>query len=169
MKNSNKKYRVFLDTNILLSGSAFPRWPYEVLQHALKGDFQAVISPTVTGEARRNLTDRFPAYLDRFENFMAGVDYELVDDPTLEEVEANKNLNRDFSDVPIALAAIKAKVDYLVSEDKDLTAQDATTEELRKQIKVRISGTFLREVMGWTGEQLEAVRGRKWDDMPEHA
>jgi putative PIN family toxin of toxin-antitoxin system len=167
MERSAKKYRVFLDTNILLSGSAFPRWPYEILQHALRGDFQQVISPTVIAEARRHFTERFSTYLDRFERFLADVDYELAADPTQEEIQARRDLNRDFSDVPIALAAMNAKVDYLVSEDKDLTVQDDTTEELRQHVEVRLSGTFLREVMGWTSEQLEAIRHRKWDDFAE--
>jgi hypothetical protein len=30
-----------------------------------------------------------------------------------------------------------------------------------------VSGTFLREAMGWTGEQLEAIRHRKWSDIKE--
>ena len=72
-----------------------------------------------------------------------------------------------MSDVAIALAAIAAKVDYLVSEDKDLTVQDATTAELRRHLKVRLSGTFLREVMGWTSEKLEGIRHRTWDDLAE--
>jgi len=69
--------------------------------------------------------------------------------------------------VAVALAAIVAKADYLVSEDKDLTVQDETTAELRRHVKVMLSGTFLREVMGWTSEQLEAIRHRKWSDIPE--
>jgi hypothetical protein len=81
--------------------------------------------------------------------------------------DANKNLIRDFSDVPVALSAISAKVDYLVSEDKDFTTQDETTAELRRHLKVMLSGTFLREVMGWTSEQLESIRHRKWSDILE--
>jgi len=95
------------------------------------------------------------------------VDYELVSDPTPEDIENNQNLVRDLSDVAVALAAIVARADYLVSEDKDLTVQDETTAELRRHVKVMVSGTFLREVMGWTGEQLEAIRHRKWSDIPE--
>jgi hypothetical protein len=83
------------------------------------------------------------------------------------EIEVNKNLVRDLSDVPIALAAIGAKADYLVSEDKDFTVQDETTVELRRHLKVMVSGTFLREVMGWTSEQLEATRYRTWSDILE--
>ncbi len=93
----------------------------------------------------------------------------LVPDPTIGEVAANKNLVRDYSDIPVALSAIKAKVDYIVSEDKDLSAHDETTAELRKHVKVLISGTFLRVVMAWTGDQLEAIRHRKWNDLPEDA
>jgi hypothetical protein len=77
------------------------------------------------------------------------------------------HLKSAVSDVPVALAAIKAKVDYLISEDKDFTVQDETTAELRRHVRPLLSGTFLREVMGWTSEQLEIVRRRKWSDMPE--
>ena len=70
-----------------------------------------------------------------------------------------------MSDVAVALAAIIAKADYLISEDKDLTVQDETTAELRKHIKVMLSGTFLREIMGWRSEQLEVIRHRRWSDI----
>lgn len=57
-------------------------------------------------------------------------------------------LLRDVTDVPIALSAVLAKADYLVSEDKDLTVLDESTAELRSQVKVMLDATFLREVMG---------------------
>ena len=95
------------------------------------------------------------------------MDYELISDPTQEEIEANPNLVGDLTDVAVALAGIASKVDYLISEDRDFTVQDQTTEELRRHVKVMLSGTFLREVMGWTSEQLEAIRGRNWDDISE--
>ena len=158
-----KKPRVFVDANILLAGSAFPRWPHEVLAHAADGDFRLVLSPLVVKQAREHLRKIFPAHLARFEKFLRAVDYELVPDPTSAEVNAHKNLVRDESDVPIVLAAIAARVDYLVSEDKDLTARDETTAELRRHLRVMLSGTFLREVMGWTSEELEAVRHRAWN------
>ena len=105
--------------------------------------------------------------MDRFEKFLSDVDYELISDPTQEEIEANPNLVGDLTDVAVALAGIASKVDYLISEDRDFTVQDQTTEELRRHVKVMLSGTFLREVMGWTSEQLEAIRGRNWDDISE--
>jgi len=162
-----KKPRVFVDANILLAGSAFPRWPHEVLAHAADGDFSLVLCPLVVKQAREHLRKIFPAHLARFEKFLRTVDYELAPDPTSEEVNAHRNLVRDVSDVPIALAAIAARVDYLVSEDKDLTAQDETTAELRRRVRVMLSGTFLREVMGWTSEELESIRHRAWNEIAD--
>jgi predicted nucleic acid-binding protein len=165
MSQSPNKLRVMVDANILIAGSVWPRWSYEVLQHALRGDFQLVVSEYVIQQARRHIQSRFPSYGDQFDEFLKACQYELVDDPTKEEVEEGIDLVRDPSDVPVALAAIHARVDYLVSEDKDLTIQDETTAWLRQKLKVSISGTFLREVMGWSSENLERIRRRTWRDI----
>lgn len=154
------------DTTVLLAGIIWPRWPYEVLQHALRGgDFQLVLSPTVIEEALRTFNKKFPAYTQRFEALLEVGTYEEVPDPSAEEVLANQDLMRDMTDIPIALAAIKAQVDCLVSEDKDFTARDRSTDKLHKQLHVLLSGAFLRQVMGWTSEELEAIRHRDWSDL----
>jgi predicted nucleic acid-binding protein len=169
MADPRKKARVFIDANVLLSGNAFPRWSFEVLQHATEGDFRLVLCPLVIHQARKHLQRLFPKSLPRFEKFLRETEHELVPDPTPEAIDANQKLVRDLSDVAIALAAIGAGVDYILSEDKDLTTQDETTAELRRHLKVLLSGTFLREVMGWTSEELETIRHRQWSDMPESA
>lgn len=143
----------------------WPRWPYEVLQHALKADCKLVLSPYVLTEARRTLTARFPREMDRFEDFLIACDYQMVDNPTADAVAAHAGLVRDIADVPVALAAIEAQVDCLVSEDNDLTVRDGSTVELHRRMTVYLSGAFLREVMGWSSDQLEAVRGRRWQDL----
>jgi predicted nucleic acid-binding protein len=167
MAAPHKKPRVFTDANVLFAGSAFPRWPHEVLRHAAAGDLQLVLCPLVIDQARRHLQKSFPEQVTRFDTFLRKVNYELAPDPTPEEIEANLNLVRDASDVAVALAAMSAGVDYVVSHDKDLTVQDATTVELRRHLKVMLSATFLREVMGWTSEELEAIRHRTWNEMPQ--
>jgi putative PIN family toxin of toxin-antitoxin system len=154
-----------LDANILIAGVVWPRWPYEVVQHALRGDFHVVLSNYIIQQATRRFRMRFPAYLDRFDELMQTCQYELVPDPTRAQVDRNMDLVRDPSDVPLALAAINAEVDYLVSEDKDLTVQDRTTARMRHRLTVMISGTFLRQVMGWSSEELERIRQRNWRDI----
>lgn len=164
MANEQGKLRVFADANILASGNVWPRWPYEVLQHGLKGDYQLVLNSSVIEEAHRTLSARFPKGIELFNAFLTTCNYESAAVPTTEAVRAHATLVRDITDVPVALAAIEAGVDCLVSEDKDLTVRDETTVELRRRVPIYLSGTFLREMMGWSTEQLEAVRGRKWTD-----
>jgi len=126
-----------------------------------------VLCPYVIRQAHRNLGKRFPEHLERFEEFLSQADFELVPDPSPEEVTQHKGLVRDESDIPIALAAINASVDYFVSEDKDFTARNETTAKLHEQLKVFLSGTFLRQMMGWTSKELEEIRHRKWSDLGE--
>lgn len=138
-----------------------------MLRHAAVGDFKLVLCPLVISQAKRNLQKRYPQHVRNLEKLLQLVDHELAADPTPEEVKANQDLVRDLSDVAVALAAIAAKVDYFISEDKDFTSQDKTTEKLRRHLKVILTGTFLREVLGLTSEELENIRHRTWDEMEE--
>ena len=165
MEISKGPLRVMLDANILIAGSGWPRWPYEILQHALAADFKLVLCPLIIESARHRIRQDFPDYLSRFDEFLATCDYEEVPNPPMEQVRRNQDIVRAPADVPIALAAINANVDYLVSEDKHFTDRDETTAKLRQRIQPLISGTFLREVMGWSSEELERVRGRNWADL----
>lgn len=157
--------RVMVDANILIAGSVWPIWPHEILKHAIAADFQLVLSPYIISQARKRLESSFPDNAWRLEQILTLVDFEAVDDPGEKEIKEATNLVRDPTDISVALAAINAGVDYLVSEDKDLTAKNKTTEKLRQQVRVLISGTFLRQVMGWSNDDLEEVKGRLWEDM----
>ena len=165
MAKTPPDFRVMVDANVLIAGSVWPRWPYEVLQHALSGDFQLVLSPYVIAQAEAQIVKTFPDSAWRFRRLVEGSNVELVKTPTKRQIEEAAGLVRDPTDIPVALAAIEAKVDYLVSEDKDLTAQDETTKQLRDRLTVLISGTFLRVVMGWSSERLESIRYRGWKDL----
>ena len=39
--------RVAVDATVLIAGSGWPRWPYEVLRAGLRGEIQLVVSPFV--------------------------------------------------------------------------------------------------------------------------
>ena len=153
------------DANILVAGLLFPRWFHEFLRHALKSDFQLVLSPQVIREARARMVKGTIVQQQALEQFLADCDYEEIPDPSPEEMKRNLHLVRDPKDVPIALAAINAGVDYLVTNDKDLTAQDETTAALRQKVQPMIVGKFLNEIMGWEGEDLERIRKRNWSDL----
>lgn len=111
------------DANVLIAGILLPRWFHEFLRHSLKGDFKLVLSRQTIREAQKRMARGTLAQRQALEQFLTECDYELVPDPSREEAEKNASLVRDPKDVPIVLAAINAGVDYLVTNDKDLTAK----------------------------------------------
>lgn len=48
--------RVMVDANVLAAGNAFPRWPYEILRHASRGDYRLFLCPHLLEEARRTMS-----------------------------------------------------------------------------------------------------------------
>lgn len=165
-KSNRPRYlRVMVDTGVLVAGLVWPRWPYEVLRHALKEDFRLVLAPVIVGETRRIIHQKFPGYIPHVEDFFRRWPYDLYPDPTQADVMANQGLMRDLNDIPLALAAINAQVDCFVSEDKHFTDRNTDTVELHRQLEIMLSGTFLRNHMAWTSSDLEAVRKRSWQEL----
>ena len=162
---NDRKMRVFLDANILIRGVTLPRFPYEVLRHAARGDFIPVFSPLVLDSVRLYVQRLFPHCCDALEALLGLLHYELAIDPAPDVVAAHRNLVRDAKDVPVALSAIQAEVDYLVSTDRDFVDEDDTTAELRRYLRPIQPGSFLREIMGWSSEALSAVERRRWTDL----
>lgn len=166
MAEPSRLLRVMADANILIAGILFPRWFHEFLRHALRGDFALVLPQQVIREATDRMARGTATQQHALTQFLTDCEYELVPDPPPDEVRQHQDLVRDPKDVPIALAAIAAGVDYLVTDDKDLTAQDETTEKLRQRLQVLPVGRFLRESMGWSSADLERIRQRTWREMP---
>jgi predicted nucleic acid-binding protein len=165
MGSEQRIVRVAIDTNVLLSGVIWPRWPYAVLQHARRGDFQLVIPEIVLLEARRNIQNRFVAHLGDFEFFLLTIDFELVPLPSDEEVRSASRLMRQVEDIPVALSVIAAKVDYFITLDRDFTDSSPTTRQIQDVMpNIMLPAQFLRKVMNWSSEQLEAIRHRSWSD-----
>jgi putative PIN family toxin of toxin-antitoxin system len=161
----NPKLRVMVDTNVLLSGIVWPRWPYEILRYARQSEIELVLCPFIVEQAYRNVQKYFPDSLLYLGEILALCNYTEVADPTLEEIEAHAGLMRDPTDIPIAVTAINSQIDYFITTDKDFTDKTLENAQLQAKLRILLPGTFLREVMGWTSEQLEALRGRQWEDL----
>ncbi len=153
-----------LDANVLVAGVGWPRFPYEVLQHAVAGDYQLVLTPYIISEVQKHILRLGPQVMAILDTVLEASNYEQVATPSAEELAAHTGLVRDADDIPVALAAINANVDYLVSQDKDLTDPD---EPVHRVLNILLPGTFLREHMGWTSQALEAIRTRTWEDLAE--
>lgn len=164
MEGKEQLLRVFIDSNVLISGLVFPRWSYEILKYGEAQEIKIVICSLIVKEVQTRIATTFPDYLDKFNQFITTVNYEIAATPSMNELKKYPHLVRDKKDIPLALAAIKAKVDYLVSNDKDFTSQDNTTEQLREYLQPMQPGTFLKKIMGWTSKELEVVSRRTWQD-----
>lgn len=114
--------RVVLDTNVLLSGLAYPAsFPGRIVGAWKQGSLNLVLS--------RYLLDEMARVLPRLSRIALNQDEirDLVDSFLFlaEIVEpapiAEKNL-RDAADTPILGTLLAAKADYLITGDKDLLA-----------------------------------------------
>ena len=157
------RLRVGLDANVLIAGIRLPRWPYEVMWAAVMGYFDVVLPEQVIVEARRHLSH--PAQTAALESFLAGSSCEAVVMPPLGMVRQHQDLVRSKKDVPIALALLASEVDIFVTNDRDFTDPDATAERFRQRVRLMLPAAFLRDVLGWFSEALEAVRHRRWEDL----
>jgi predicted nucleic acid-binding protein len=159
------KPRVFVDANILIRGRTLPRFPYEVLRAGTLGQIHLITSTATLAGARYYIATKFAAQAERLERFLATGIIEIIDDPPDAEVQANLDLVRDEDDVPVALAAIQARAQYLVSTDPDLTVVDRTTEKLRRRVTPIRPGDFLKSVLGWTSKGLSRIEKRAWREL----
>jgi hypothetical protein len=85
--------------------------------------------------------------------------------PMPDRVEANLDLVRSAKDVPIALALLDGHADIFVTNDRDFTALGATAERFHTEVRIMLVAVFLRDVLGWSPESLEAIRDRGWEDL----
>jgi predicted nucleic acid-binding protein len=161
---ARRRLRVALDANVLIAGIRLPRWPHEVMRAALAGYFVLLLPEQIVAEARRHL--EHPAQAEVLDVFLAGSGYEELPMPPADLVRRHSDLVRSEKDVPIALALLAGDVDIFVTNDRDFTDPDATAQRFRNRVRVMLPAVFLREVLGWRAEDLEAIRNRTWEDIP---
>ncbi|MBI2760610.1 MAG: hypothetical protein HYX51_04190 [Chloroflexi bacterium] len=160
---ASDKPRVSIDANVIIAGIGWPRWSFEVL-NAIRGDaVDLVLLEQTVAEARRHLPN--PTALAALDRFLSTARHEFVTRPASELIEEHRDLVRDEQDVPIALALLMSSVEIFVTSDRDFTDPGATADRFRTRVRVMLPAVFLRDVMGWTSDELEAVRNRTWDDM----
>ena len=117
------KLKVFLDTNVLISGMVFSGNERKLLEAIIDGKLELVLSSDVIDEANEVLKKKFPKQVVLFPLFLRMVKHEEISKREYKESEKRcAGLIGDKADVPILAAAIVSKVDYLVTGDKGLLA-----------------------------------------------
>lgn len=112
--------RVLIDTNVLISAALSANGvPYQAYVKAVTYPNHGLICEQNVDEMKRIVNKKFPnrlAALDRFLS-VALLTMELVPIPTDEDI-AEVQI-RDVKDRPILRAAMKARADVLLTDDKD--------------------------------------------------
>jgi len=115
-----KVVRVFLDSNVILSGLLSERGAPLILLDLLSLGLPFFIGSTGRYnliEIERNLKKKMPGLLFLYKAYLPKLNLKVIPLPRPEEV-------RDFSgqmaekDIPVLLSAMRGKVDFLVTGDK---------------------------------------------------
>jgi len=114
--------KCMMDTNILVSAALFPKSvSAKAYMKAVVPPHRSVVCDYSMEELRRVFNKKFPHRIqdhDRFVSMMS-LSVEIVFTPPKEECDESENQIRDENDRPILRAAIAAKVDALITGDKD--------------------------------------------------
>jgi predicted nucleic acid-binding protein len=109
--------RAFLDASVLFAAAQSQTGASrEIVRRAIRGEIQLVGSRLAFEEARRNLQLKAPEAAEELDTFLDAVEFGMVR-PTREEVLEAMEYTA-AKDAPIVAAAVRARVDYLVSLDR---------------------------------------------------
>ena len=117
--------RVFVDTNVLLSGLIFDGNESKLLELAVSGEIRLVLADAVLEEAHAVLESKFPNHADVLQRFLSLVRCERVEMPDDAQIESARSMSRDPGDSHIIASIVLCHPDCVVTGDKDLLTKDA--------------------------------------------
>jgi len=107
------------------------------------------ISEQVVAETERAVARKVPRALAYYREALRSTGLCIVRDPPPEEAEAHRDIVAHRADVPIVIAAMKAKVDYLVTLNRRHFIDDSGV-AARSGLRVGTPG----DALAWVREQL---------------
>ncbi len=115
-----KTVKVFLDSNVLLSGFLSDKGAPRIIL-----DLLTLRLPSISGatgrynlmEIERNIKKKMPAVIPIYLKYMPLLDLEIVPLPSLETIKSMSGQIAD-KDIPVLASAISCNADYLVTGDK---------------------------------------------------
>jgi putative PIN family toxin of toxin-antitoxin system len=115
-----KAVRVFLDSNVILSGLISDKGAPRIIL-----DILSLEMPFITGvtgrynliEIERNLKKKVPEVLPIYRHYLSKINLTVVPLPSAEDLRRYAGRIAE-KDLPVLVSAIKAKADFLVTGDK---------------------------------------------------
>jgi predicted nucleic acid-binding protein len=144
------KFKIFLDSSALIAGAISESGAAHVLLNLGESkDIVLVVSELVIWESERSMARKSPSNLDDLRSLIRSSNLRIIENPSLKEVKANLYLINDPNDVPILLAAMKARVDYLATHNRKHFIDDPNVSE-RSGLRIGTPG----DVLAWLRNNL---------------
>jgi putative PIN family toxin of toxin-antitoxin system len=117
---TKKDVKVFLDSNVIISGLISDRGAPRVILDILSLELPFIVG--VTGryniiEIERNLKRKMPRILPFYKKLFSKLNLIIVPIPSLKEIKRYAGHIAD-KDIPVLVSAIKAEADFLITGDK---------------------------------------------------
>lgn len=131
--------RVMIDTNILISSILGNGTPFKAYVKAVSYPNHGIVCTQNIDELRRIFNRKFPGKVSAMERFLAIAipSIEIIQIP--EEPVAEEHFIRDVNDREIMRAAVAAKVDVVLTGDKDFLESGI------EQPKIMTAAEFIAE------------------------
>lgn len=135
--------RIFLDSSVLIAACASSNGAsHAIIVMAEIGLFQVLISEQIIQECDRNLNKKLPTVVSIFKQILTAINPEILPHPTPSDVIQWKAII-EAKDAPILAAAVKAKVDRLLTlNTKDFTPTVAN----QAGLVIQTPSQFIQEV-----------------------
>jgi len=109
--------RIMLDANVLVSAILIRHSKVADVVRHIKDNHKIVLCRYLIDEVIDTYYEKFPDMVDDMKNIIAELNYEPFD---IDHIDPKKYPKiRDIKDLPILANAIEAKVDVLITGDKD--------------------------------------------------
>ena len=138
MNEKNNSFRVFIDTNVLISAMISETSISRYLLLLLSEKHHLIICSYTLSEVSQVLIKRFPNKVAAWDKMLVALDFELAYTPT-DLTKINTPYIRDEKDLPILASAIIAQPDILVTGDYDFH-----THEIREHFAVYTPSEFIQ-------------------------
>lgn len=143
---------LFLDSSALFAGIVSATGAARALLLLSEiGHITVTISEQVVTETERAIARKVPSALNDLRQAILASKAQIVRNPSPKEVRANKHLISHPSDVPIALAAMKAEVDYLVTLNRKHFTEDSGV-AIRSGLRIGTPG----DALNWVRSQMRS-------------
>jgi putative PIN family toxin of toxin-antitoxin system len=131
-------YKIFIDTNILISAIVFDKKELELIIRSVSEGDQLIISEHVLEEATRVFMDKFPKYIEMFETFIEVSDIEVIKRKVyINKIKKYSDI-RDKYDAHVIACADASNCKFIISGDKDLLSYK------HRNIKIMNATNFIK-------------------------